>query len=574
MEFPAISRDGYYFAMRIYIYYHFHLELRPVHTKPFFLLISACCCLPGHAVDLDKYPIKALYLPAAYLLADHFIKRHPEASIGNLLERAKKAGYTHLIVNFDPQVWTENPSSGDEHAFYKHARWTGAWPLGWPDGRYHLYKEVFETAATAGFIIIPHIEVWTNRCGRAIYPTVGWDDLHPAAIDGKKNDIDSLPSAIVLNRYNGFASTPLADDGPQGFIEHLREFYRTLKEEYDAADPRPPAIPAVYLSFDEPQAPAVDPETGGEWVTHPRGKPYHHLVLLLGQDNPYDQAFLQKVIDRETAGGKPVERAVKTAIATLYAYRIEEELREIRQVFGPATNLMIGGYLFDPQAGGGESFVTAYHPKTRFVPAVDSNNVPDIRGNIRVLLSGGDSCDVLDLPGVKDPAIVRNGVIVVPYWYFTYRNLLRDGTQKNYEPALTFDFLKKKGFSFVFMSTLTSFGDETSPTALTVDAMKNNLIALGSTQYNGMAKGFVAAWWPCMGHLHGRPGSHAPGDSSCRCGAFNYNMNWHDDKDAYDQPFEYNTLEYLMWYARGKTSRPPPPGSKGFMTWLKALFAR
>jgi hypothetical protein len=524
--------------------------------NPLSLIIASAFSI--NATDLSTYPLKAIFLPNANLLSKTFIKRHPQASIDKLLARAKSAGYTHLIVNFEIQVFSEGTKvSGDEFVFYPFARFKEDWP----DGAYHQYKEAFEKAASMGFILIPHIEMATSRCSRKTNPGSGWDDLHPAMVNGKPCDSDGRASTIILNQYGGRGSTPFADDGHQGFAEHLHELYATIKKEYEAADPRPASLPFINLSFDENEAAALDPKTGSMWFTQVRNKQYLNPVLLLGQTNPFDQTFLQKCIDREVFRGRPLATAVKIAISTLYVYRIEQELAAVEKTFGPSTGLMIGGYMFDPQTGGGESYFSAYNPTSKFVPQPGTKG-PDIMHNVRVALALKDGYDVLDLPGASNPDVIRKNTILIPWWYFTYRRVLSNGLQPDYDPSISFAYFTSKGFRFAFMSTLTSFENETSPRAATVDIMQKSLNALGSKAYSGKAYGFVAAWWPCFSHRHGEAGTHALGDSSCRCGAFNINLHWHNDKDAYDQPFEYNTLEYMMWYAQGKTNRPPVPGSK------------
>ncbi|MBN2188276.1 MAG: hypothetical protein JW699_02390 [Chitinispirillaceae bacterium] len=490
-----------------------------------------------------------------------FVNDTQNMGVETLLLRAKSRGYTHCVgwvpvkVSSSMAVYEASLRRIDTvygHFFYPHALdWFTKKPL-------RFFREAFGKADSLGMVFIPSIAGVADGGG------VAWSGLHPALDAGR-----AAPD-LILNSYKNpdewkgdtSYSTPFADDGPDGFDAHFREYLQRIKREYDefyydAACRRdrvhPKTLPYIYLSYDENYAGARDPVTGGMLpLRDSAGSPcffpppyesvlYTHKVLLLGQGNPHDRRFCDSVAAEN--GGDYAD-----AVRKLYAYSLWKRAKQIHDVFGPSTRMIICGMMFDPQFGGATPW-QIYHENT------DKNSTNRYE---HVVLSPRGECGVLDLPGLDNARkeFVRRRVILAPWYYSTDKFEGADPPplscaggapfSRYYGHSLTYRYIKEKGFRFAPISTLEIPRGDSCFFASNFDALKNTMLGVINPAFKGFAVGFIAITFPCVFEDSCR--------LRCRCGELAANGYWHNTRNRYDpvQPKEYFTLEYMADFAEGK----------------------
>jgi hypothetical protein len=530
-------------------------------------IVSGCRSVPSiRAVAINGFMLSDTYKREGY----HSVRDTQDLGIENLLLRAKSRGYTQCLglvpitVPASIPAWNASAKKVDTidgHFFYPDALdWYTKRPL-------RFFRESFAKADSLGMIFIPSVAGVADAGGAA------WSGLHPA--------LDSVRQApaIVLNSYKGPVdwkgetgySTPFADDGHDGFDRHFKEYLQRIKLEYDEfiklGTPKvhPAALPYIFLSYDENYAVARDSLNGGMLpLKDSSGKPcffpgpygstlYTHKVLLLGQDNPFDQRFCDSVC---AINGNDIADAIRR----LYAYSLWKRARQINEVFGPSTRLIISGMMFDPQFGGATPWQT-YHK------SADKNNSNEYD---HVVLSPGDKSGVLDLPGLDktQKEFVRQRMILAPWCYSTDKfegidppppYLGSRGAQvfsRYYDHTLTYRYFKSKGFGFAPMSTLGIPPGDSCFYSSNLDALKNAMLGIMKPEFDGFAQGFIAVFFPCASE---GTAQCPPREDTCqtcqrcRCGRLFENRYWYNSKDRYDpgQPKEYFTLEYMADFADG-----------------------
>jgi len=518
------------------------------------------------AVAVNGFMLSDTYKREGYLS----VRDTQNLGIKNLMLRAKSRGYTHCLglvpVTVPACIPAWNAAAKRVDTLYGSFFYPDA--LDWFTRRpLRFFREAFRKADSLGMVFIPSVAGVADAGGAA------WSGLHPA--------LDSARHApeIVLNSFKGPVdwkgetrySTPFADDGPDGFDRHFKEYLQRIRLEYDefiALDtPRvhPAVLPCIFLSYDENYAVARDPLTGGMLpLRDSSGRPcffpspyestlYTHKVLLLGQDNPFDRRFCDNVC---AINGNDFADAIRR----LYAYSLWKRATQINEVFGSSTKLIISGMMFDPQFGGATPWQT-YHKSAVGI----NHNEYD-----HVVLSPGDKSGVLDLPGLNkaQKEFVRQRVILAPWCYSTdkFEGIDppppcpgKDGAptfSRYYDHTLTYRYFKSKGFGFAPMSTLEIPPGDSCFYASNFDALKNAMHGTMKPEFDGFAHGFIAVFFPCVFEDTARcpPREDTCRTCSrCRCGRLFENGYWYNSKDRYDtgQPKEYFTLEYMANFASG-----------------------
>jgi hypothetical protein len=580
------------------------------------------------AVDATKYPVRAFLVSDVLWLSDSYVANHPNAKpLDNLLRRAKAEGYNYVYANFEPKVLV-TLTSGETFIYYRYARDKNGNPV-------HYFKEAFEKAAKYGMIIIPNIPVFTGRDNWH-----GWDNLHPAGT------VTYSPSNVSVNcgnkpniqlnyvkdsdvNFNLVGCAPLADDynastDQENLVAHLHDFYNVIRDEFNLADfsqayiTKPAALPYVSLEMDENRVPNL-------WWDA-TGKAHGDLILALALDNTRDQAYIKaKLPTCMSQRSGSLDKGLRLTIAWMYGERIAKELKALRTSFNSTSvKLIIGGYSFDPQNGGANTYVTSYctngttgtsddyFAKNYTPPKPDGSD----RRNTALFPFNASASSTLVRFRFCDPnasgddvvgqlmacgnglgvSNINNYVIFSPWFYdLTYTTAYPDEKTYSYDWNKTFNYFKGfnsgNGYSFISWATINSNTFQTSLPQIgdgTIQAMKSNLIALNnvSSTPKQFALGFLASWWPCYKDVVGNDdASHSHADyyapngtvtgsvtsTHCRCGDNGYMSSkgglwpyyaerdyWHNsNNDIYFQPFEYNTLEYMMWFAKGNTASLP-----------------
>jgi hypothetical protein len=531
------------------------------------LVFSAAGCRSDayiRAVAVNGFLLSDTYKREGYYPS---VRDTQDLGIESLLLRAKSRGYTHCLglvpVTVPASISAWNGAVKRADTIYGSFFYPDA--LDWFTKRPpRFFREAFRKADSLGMIFIPLVASVADGGGAA------WSALHPAL------DSNHHAAEILLNSYKGPSgvtsySTPFADDGPDGFDRHFEEYLKRIQLEYGEfiadGSPKvhPAALPCIFLSYDENYAVARDSLTGGMLpLRDSSGKPcffpnpngsmlYTHKVLLLGQDNPFDRRFCDSVC---AINGNDCADAIRR----LYAFSLWKRARQINEVFGPSTKLIISGMMFDPQFGGATPWQT-YHKST------DKNSPNEYD---HAVLSPNEGHDVLDLPGLDDAqkAFVRQRVILAPWYYSTDRfegtdppppHFDRSGSpafSRYYDHMLTYRYFKSKGFAFAPYSTLEIPTGDSCFFASNFDAMKNTMISITNPEFDGFALGFIAVIFPCF--FEGTAVCAGREDtcrtcSRCRCGWLPENGYWYNSKDRYDkgQPREYSTLEYMVNFIDG-----------------------
>lgn len=561
---------------------------RPLTDVLFIRNVRLCVCafLFLAFCAHGQKPLKAVTVLNAFYLSESYkakinktVSKCDSANVGyeTLLLRASHRGYRYVIGNVPVKedgvchVWMNgNDTVIQGSFFYPHL----LDPM--TNKPFCYFREMFRKADSLGMILIPELPIPGN-----------WSNLHPAL------SINHPAADIVMNSYKNsdeFGGTvvyspPFADNGPHGLHTHLKEYLQRIKDEYDAfyndsgntgykPKVHPKTLPYIYYYEDENYAIARDSQTGAmKPLVNNRKKPfrypkkypddtnppqvYIHQVLMLGQNNPWDRHFCDSIAS--TNGGD-----YSDAIRKLYAYSIWKRAAQIREVFcnsaGPetATQMIIGGMMYDPQFGGATPWQT-YH-----------TNSNDPNGYDHVILSpdDGKKGDVLDLPGLnkRQRNLIRHTVIIAVWYYTTdkasgganpgppYPNDYPGKFVWHYDHRMTHHYLQKKGFRFIPILTLTIPRGEDSFTAYFFDGLRNTMESLMRPEFRTSALGFCAAWWPCGSEpvcaASGECGQTGP----CRCGRLPYNMFWQNSKpwdSTAEQPKEFCAMEYIMNFANG-----------------------
>jgi hypothetical protein len=537
------------------------------------LALAALGCRPEkpiRAVAINGFMLSDTYKREGF----HSVRDTQNMGVETLLLRAKSRGYTHCIgwvpvrvassiAAYDASIKKTDTVYG--HFFYPDALdWLTKKPL-------RFFCEAFRKADSLGMIFVPSVAGVADRGG------VAWSGLHPA--------LDSSRQApeIILNSYKNpdewkgdtSYSTPFADDGPDGFDAHFREYLQRIKLEYDEyyydtgcrqEKVHPKALPYIYLSYDENYAGARDPLTGRILpLRDSAGRPcyfpapyesvlYTYKVLLLGQRNPHDRRFCYSVA---AANGGDYADAVRK----LYAYSLWKRAKQIHDVFGPSTRMIISGMMFDPQFGGATPWQT-YHKNA------DKNSPNEY---VHVVLSPDGGHGVLDLPGLDKARkkFVRRRVILAPWYYSTdkfegadpppphFDRHVSPAFSRNYDHSSTYRYYKSKGFRFMPISTLEVPQGDSCFFTSNFDALRNTLLGVMSPEFKGYAAGFIAVMFPCFFEdtmVCPRREDTCRSCGRCRCGRLFENGYWYNSKTRYDpgQPKEYLTLEYMADFADGK----------------------
>lgn len=539
--------------------------------RPVFVIFGFCAILlygcrsytSIRAVAINGFILSDSYKREGYTS----IRDTQDLGIENLLLRARSCGYTHCLglvpVQVAASIIAHDAAAKTTDTFYGNFFYPDA--LDWFTKRpLRFFREAFRKADSLGIIFIPSVAGVADGGGAA------WSGLHPAL------DPARPAPEIVLNSYKEpvdckgviRSSTPYADDGPNGFDRHFKEYLQRIKLEYDeftAQDsPRvhPSSLPYVYLSYDENYAVAQDPLTGGMLpLKDSSGRPcyfpapfestlYTHKVLLLGQDNPYDRRFCDSVC---AINGNDFPDAVRR----LYVFSIWKRARQIDEVFGPSTDLIITGMMFDPQFGGATPWQT-YHKSA----AGTGHNEYD-----HAVLSPGSGSGVLDLPGLDKARqeFVRKRVILAPWCYTTDKFEGLDppplfpgdpAFNRYYDHSLTYRYFKSKGFRFAPISTLEVPPGDSNFYASNFEALNNTMLGIKRPEFDHFASGFIAVPFPCVfedPEVCPRREDTCRTCTRCRCGWLFENGFWYNSMEQYDprQPKEYYTLEFMANFAGG-----------------------
>ena len=520
-------------------------------------------------IQTISMPQNGLMLSDMYKWEGYHVNDTQNLGVEKLLDRAWNQGYRYTIGTvpaafvscidtFNTTTHTMDTICGIPF-FYPDALDFFA-----PHEPLRFFREAFKKADSHGMIFIPSIKGIADNGGAE------WSNLHP-----RRDSLRPAPE-IVLNSYRNpddwkgetRYSTPFADDSTNGFDAHFKEYLQRMKIEYDefiAQDtPRvhPPALPYIYLSYDENYAIASNPSGSSMMPLYDSsGHPYYfpppkdsfvytHKVLLLGQNNHYDSAFCDSVA--ATNGGDYAD-----AIRRLYAHSIWKRANQINDVFGSATKMIISGMMFDPQFGGATPWQT-YHL-----------NSADPNGYDHVILSpnDGSGSDVLDLPGLDNAQkdFVRQRVLLAPWAYSTDKPDPSPPYPGNYNTAtfswyydhsVTYRYFQSKGFKFMPWSALEIPPGDSCFYASNFDGLKNTMQGIMKPEFDTSALGFIAVPFPCV---HEKDTTICPTHEEtcqtctrCRCGWLYENGYWYNSRtDLYNQPKEYLTMEYVANFAKG-----------------------
>jgi hypothetical protein len=531
-----------------------------------FCAVFTLGCRPDHylrAVAVNGFMLSDTYRREGFTS----IRDTRDLGIENLLVRAKSSGCRFAIglvsIKVSASIVSHAMTSGKTDTLYGSFFYPDA--LDWFSKRpLRFFREAFRKADSIGIIFIPSVAGVADRGGAA------WSDLHPA--------LDSAHPApdIVVNAYlepvdwkgETRYSTPFADDGKNGFDGHFKEYLQRIKLEYDefvlhdAPKVHPASLPCIYLSYDENYAIARDTLTGSMLPLRDNaGKPVHfqppyesilytHKVLLLGQNNPFDRRFCDSVC---AINGNDISDALRR----LYAWSLWKRAKQVHDVFGPLTKLIVSGMMFDPQFGGATPWQTFHRSADR-----KNHNTYD-----HVVLSPRDGNGVLDLPGLDSfqKEFVRQRVVLAPWFYSIDRfdgadpppSLSFDtGARVNrmrYEHAATYRYFKSKGFRFIPVSTLEIPAGDSCFYASNFDALINTARSAMHPEFRGFAEGFIAIMFPCFFDDTSVCPRHEDTCCRCRCGQLPENGYWYNAKGWNDphQPREYYTLEYMANLADG-----------------------
>jgi hypothetical protein len=313
----------------------------------------------------DYNSVRIFYIADGYILSDTYILRRKSMSPpalpadfthDGLLERVKRAGYTHLYAQFMPSLCT--------------------------DSTYKVYvRDAFMKAEKYGFILIPAFPVSSGHC---------------------KGNWDNYP-APLMNVRGVHCCTPFSNSG-NFFTNTVAHALSGIKDAFvqakkDAAAQNTPftknvSIEYMFMNFDECYD-AANPDSRGNYRSVPS------FTTLCAFSNPDDQDFITRVSANKNRD---------IAFRELYAKDIEALLSEIQQNLFSTTKMMFFSDMFDPEFCGQWKFHT-FLDGTGGRPYVDVVFSPNDG-------TGSDVLDLPGLSATQKENVKAN-VVCAPWCYYT-----------------------------------------------------------------------------------------------------------------------------------------------------------